>query len=280
MKDGNKLSLTIKILLTAVFGLSVIGKAIDVTASAFTLSQLFFIPSGVAKLAVYLLIIVEIGAVVLVWQRTPRWLLVLPVGFLGVLIYGSWMGVDCGCFGSFPMLSKFPPSAHFLLIVGLFLGIFYLSTPPKRTQDSSAAFEKLLPTIGIGGAALLIISFLMVPFANTEESQANASVENLIVDMAFVKNAIVEQNAIIVDARSKMQYMFGHIDGAVNVPVDDSDVEALVETHRLRDKPLILYCTSAECDMAERLSEKLFTFGLKEIKIYSGGWEEWEMENY
>jgi phage shock protein E len=49
---------------------------------------------------------------------------------------------------------------------------------------------------------------------------------------------LVQDGAVLVDARSSDEYATKHIDGAVNVPIDD------IATHGFgaKDKPVVLYC--------------------------------------
>ena len=114
--------------------------------------------------------------------------------------------------------------------------------------------------------------------ANT--TPANVGVEDLVVDMTYVKNAIAENSAIIVDARTPMQYAFGHIETAINISIDVEDLEGQVKAHDLAEKEVVVYCSSAQCDIAERMTQKLFEMGLTRVKVYAGGWEEWELENF
>lgn len=53
-------------------------------------------------------------------------------------------------------------------------------------------------------------------------------------------HGLVANGAVLVDVRSKDEYEGGHVDGAINVPVDtvaDHDFGA-------KDKPLVVYCAS------------------------------------
>ncbi|HEY4627915.1 MAG TPA: rhodanese-like domain-containing protein [Flavobacterium sp.] len=54
--------------------------------------------------------------------------------------------------------------------------------------------------------------------------------------------ALVEQGAIILDVRSKAEYLGGHIKGSTNIPVDTLRNNLF----KLKDKnqPIITYCAS------------------------------------
>jgi 3-mercaptopyruvate sulfurtransferase SseA len=49
----------------------------------------------------------------------------------------------------------------------------------------------------------------------------------------------------------------------------------LVNAHSLKNQAIIVYCSSAHCNVAEVLAEKLRELGCKKMSVYPGGWEEW-----
>jgi len=55
-----------------------------------------------------------------------------------------------------------------------------------------------------------------------------------------------ENGAMIIDVRSKKEYNRGHIEGAVNIPIDVLDK---MFTRLPRDKELIVYCRSGSRSM-------------------------------
>ncbi len=53
--------------------------------------------------------------------------------------------------------------------------------------------------------------------------------------------SLVSEGAALVDVRSPAEFASGHIDGALNVPVDRI---ATLEGQVAKDKPVVLYCAS------------------------------------
>ena len=80
-----------------------------------------------------------------------------------------------------------------------------------------------------GGAAAPVAD------AHTEGAHAKAAP----VDGPTAK-ALVAKGAVLVDVRSKEEFDAGHVDGAINVPVDT------VASHDFgkKDAPLVVYCGS------------------------------------
>jgi len=79
------------------------------------------------------------------------------------------------------------------------------------------------------------------PAAALEPSAAPPSAAVEHVDGAAAKK-LVQGGARLVDVRTPEEYAAGHIEGAVNVPVDT------VETRDLgaKDQPIVLYCGSGK----------------------------------
>jgi phage shock protein E len=72
---------------------------------------------------------------------------------------------------------------------------------------------------------------------------------------------LVHDGALLVDVRTADEYAAKHIDGAVNVPVDD------VATHDFggKDKPLVLYCMHGQ--RSEHAAEVLRSNGYTHVSV-------------
>ncbi|MGH7457132.1 MAG: rhodanese-like domain-containing protein, partial [bacterium] len=99
------------------------------------------------------------------------------------------------------------------------------------------------------------------------------------VDRASVETAISTIKAVLIDARPEFQYQFGHIPTAINIPYDSENLVELVDKHFLKKQPIIVYCSSAHCNAAELLAQKLSILGCNKVSIYPGGWEDWALNH-
>ncbi len=120
----------------------------------------------------------------------------------------------------------------------------------------------------------MLSDFLTLPLTSSE-NQAQISAQNESVGRVDVKAAIANHSAVIIDARPDFQYELGHLPGAINIPYDSENLVKLINTHSLKNQALIVYCSSAHCNAAELLAEKLRGLGCTKVQIYPGGWEEW-----
>lgn len=86
--------------------------------------------------------------------------------------------------------------------------------------------------------------------------------------------------AFFVDARHAFDYKLGHIKGAINIPLNEYDAYKSVITPLPKDRLIVVYCDGAECNSSIELSSKLFLEGYSNVKIFFGGWREWESAQF
>ena len=202
--NSNPTDLLLRFLLSAIFVLSAWGKVADRAISALSLSQLSGLPIIVSEFIILLWSGIEGLLAIVIWfPRLSRLILIIPLLLFIVAFFGYWQGIDCGGFGSLPLLNQF--------------------------------------------------SF----------------------DRTAVGAAIANHSAVIIDARPDFQYELGHLPGAINIPYDSGNLVELVNKHSLKNQAIILYCSSAHCNAAEPLAEKLRVLGCEKVRLYPGGWEEW-----
>ncbi len=82
--------------------------------------------------------------------------------------------------------------------------------------------------------------------------------------------------AIFIDARHEFDYKLGHIKGAVPLPLKEFDQKKEIVTSLPKDKLIVVYCDGAECNSSVELGAKLFLAGFSNVKIFFGGWRDWQ----
>lgn len=81
-----------------------------------------------------------------------------------------------------------------------------------------------------------------------------------------IREIINEKETTFVDVRSGMEFNMGHVEGAINIPLDQIAVRYR-EIENLGEKPVVFYCRSgARSGQAVAFLNNL---GIK--KIYNGG---------
>lgn len=84
---------------------------------------------------------------------------------------------------------------------------------------------------------------------------------------------LVKKSAVqVIDARYPNDFGYGHISGAISIPVNASYGEFLNTTKRLKvDKPIVIYCQSAGCKFSDHVAIALVSQGFEDIRIFRGG---------
>lgn len=90
--------------------------------------------------------------------------------------------------------------------------------------------------------------------------------------------------ALFVDSRTIEQYAEGHVPGAAGVPLKEaSENTALATPEALGVVPtrtLVVYCNGGDCQTSVLLTRILREAGFTDIKIYLGGWAEWQAAGF
>ena len=69
------------------------------------------------------------------------------------------------------------------------------------------------------------------------------------------------------------------IPGAVNIPLKDDDFAARVEQEAGgKDKQVVVYCASQQCDSSEKAAKKLEEAGFTAVTDFAGGFAAWQEE--
>jgi len=82
------------------------------------------------------------------------------------------------------------------------------------------------------------------------------------------------QKPMLVEALPAAYYEQGHLPGAVNIPHDAVDAQAV---RLLPDKSaeVVVYCASATCRNSDYAALRLKALGYANVRVYAGGKADW-----
>ena len=110
---------------------------------------------------------------------------------------------------------------------------------------------------------------LIVPYSYTKDDPPAISLGQA---MTYFQT----HSTIFLDARLEPDYKAGHIPKALNLPFEEFEqYYPKVEPLLSRDKNIITYCDGTECEASLFLARLLKTKGFGNLKIFFGGWTEW-----
>lgn len=85
--------------------------------------------------------------------------------------------------------------------------------------------------------------------------------------------------SLFIDSRNAAAFKAGRIYGAVNIPYEEkNDISLLAELSIPKEKTLVVYCDGSECQSSFGLSRLLHDQEFTDIKVFFGGWTEWQRE--
>ena len=118
--------------------------------------------------------------------------------------------------------------------------------------------------------------------ARDKETSVSASEDILpgtdipLLNLAEVEPLWRKHSTLFVDVRSLPDYEFGHIQGAINLPLEEFDERYPALKPQLeRAEALVIYCKNSDCGKSYWSALRLRKKGLTQTKIYPNGWYEW-----
>lgn len=101
---------------------------------------------------------------------------------------------------------------------------------------------------------ILLIFICILLLSGCGDKKVN---NNLVKINGTQARSYIKQGALLIDVRTKEEYDSNHIEGAINIPLDDisSQIESKVKK---KDKKIIVYCQSGNrSNMARGILKKL-----------------------
>lgn len=108
------------------------------------------------------------------------------------------------------------------------------------------------------------------------EATQQAETDYRVLSVADYKKEMQDSNVLIVDVRTPQEYGNGHIEGAINVNVLDTNFPAEVKAKVEMGKQVMIYCRSGK--RSARASRIMKDLGYPVIYDLKGGYLAWERE--
>lgn len=132
-----------------------------------------------------------------------------------------------------------------------------------------------------GSLAILGLSVLLAIIVNAVNPQGIDLIAKPLkpaphIQMPEVLDAFAAGEARFVDARPVQEYVDGHIQGAVNVPMLDKE-KLLPRLDRKipKDAVVIVYCDGEGCEASDKLSARMLQLGWKNVRVFEEGFPAW-----
>jgi rhodanese-related sulfurtransferase len=96
-----------------------------------------------------------------------------------------------------------------------------------------------------------------------------------------VKTIVEKKQRLILDVRPIEFYELGHLPGALSFPLAnfETDIGQLKEIADL-NQAILVYCSGLDCSAGHTFAGKLQKLNYTDVKVYSGGFEQWQEMGY
>jgi len=164
--------------------------------------------------------------------------------------------------------------AAWIFLIAAFLGFLANLFHPQKVQFT---FKRPSPKFAPDTVLALKLPGVSINEDSVHRIEEKSSIaEPLLITTAQVMQLKSSNQVLIIDARSKEEFLKSHIPGAENIPYKNI-VEYKTKIDSLpNDKWLVCYCNGSPCDQAELLAYELIIAGYEVVAVYFDGLAEWK----
>ncbi len=149
-------------------------------------------------------------------------------------------------------------------------------TEAQRTFRQALALAALSVLVAAVVYFPLIQRFARGEFRETFFVQADYPGVRLVT-LAEAEDLWRAGETVFLDARAADLYGEGHVPRARSVPAAEIETLLPVLVQRMaKETALVVYCEGGDCQSSLTLAKRLHDEGFKDIRVLSGGWEEWK----
>ena len=156
------------------------------------------------------------------------------------------------------------------------------STADDALSETRKIIRQALVVGALGvllGAAVhfpLVKRFVRGEFRETFFSRADYP-GVLLITIQEAEDLWAAAETVFFDARGAGPYGEGHVPRARNLPAAESGQKLPAEVLELaRERTLVVYCEGGDCQSSLLLAKRFHDEGFKDIRVMTGGWEEWK----
>ncbi len=110
-----------------------------------------------------------------------------------------------------------------------------------------------------------------------DSSSAGKTPEEPVISIEEARALFLTNGAVFVDARPAEVYRYGHIRGALNLPLESVD-EFLPDfmAQIPPDSLIITYCDGQNCHLSKEVALQLSARGYSHVEVLRNGWSAWK----
>ena len=92
---------------------------------------------------------------------------------------------------------------------------------------------------------------------------------------AVIELILSRPDMVIIDSRKKVEYLKGHIEGAISMLNTEMETEELAKVIPDKKADILFYCNGIRCKRSSDAVSKALSWGYENVYWFRGGWKEW-----
>ena len=146
----------------------------------------------------------------------------------------------------------------------------------RRVLAQASALVALAVLIGAAVNFALVRRFARGEFRETF-FQASKYPGIRLITLREAEDLWASGGAAVLDARAADLFAQGHVPGSRSLPAARDGFEVPEAVRALpREAVFVVYCEGGDCQSSLALARRLHDEGFRDIRVFTGGWEEWE----
>lgn len=123
---------------------------------------------------------------------------------------------------------------------------------------------------------ILVAFYSSVLFADKRPAapETIAGAKNLSAE-EVIELILSRPDMVIIDSRKKVEYLKGHIEGAISMLNTEMGPEELVKVVPDKKAEVLFYCNGIRCKRSTDAVRKARSWGYENVYWFRGGWKEW-----
>lgn len=121
----------------------------------------------------------------------------------------------------------------------------------------------------------------VAPAEPEDVAVSEAPSADLDPELVKLKSHFDAGTAVLVDARSREDYVAGHIPGAIYGPFEDF-IDAIPDWFNALplDQLVFIYCDGGDCHASEAVASKMKELGMEQVYVFMPGYPAWQAAGF
>ena len=135
--------------------------------------------------------------------------------------------------------------------------------------------NKLILYISIG--AIVVLTQNTIPFQfKKPKKETTLSSQYSTIDLAnfiLLKNM---DNTTLIDLRDKKFYDFAHIQGALNIPLNQYSENKIIISKLKKSSNIVIYGHADDYPSYNEITKIMQNYNIQDVNVFVAGWEQWQ----